>query len=509
MAARTGCSKRSCSEAAVGHSPRSPMTRRRFLGAAGCVGAAALSVGRPCAGGAGPRRPPNILWILTDDHRPDSLGCTGPAWLKTPHIDGIARRGVLFRHAYSQSPVCTPSRSTMMTGRYGHAIGVMSNKRRLGPKAPYLTRPLQAAGYQLVNVGKKLPSPKIFDIQIGAPGYGGPGATPYKLKPPFEGRDKDFGVLHLRDGFPIIIAGRYPLPAHRTEPAITVSNAIRLIEKGLKSPWMLRVSIIAPHTPVLAPEPFDTMYDPAKVPFEPPTAAELASKPRFEREVLRKAQGSVHVSKADIQRARACYLGLVSHLDDQIGRLLAAMERRKLLDDTLVVVASDQGVLMGEHGLFMKRNFYEQSVGAILMVSWPGHLPEGKVVDDPVELIDVMPTLLDAAGIPVPKGTHGRSLLPLIAGREPARDAVFSEVDFTVPQFERLRVPNGRRVMIRTREWKMSCFADRQGEARDGDLYHLTDDPDELRNLWADAAHADAVARLEARIRQWDGETRA
>lgn len=480
------------------------MDRREFM--TGVAGAALA--GGVCVLGKALRRPgPNILWIVTDDHRPDSLGCTGPKWLKTPHLDGIARRGVLFRHAFSQSPVCTPSRSSLMTGRYCHSIGVMSNKRRLGPKAPYLTRPFSAAGYRLINVGKKLPSPRIFDVQIGPPGYGGPGATPYKLKAEFAARQKQLGVLHLRENFPVIIAGRYPLPADRTEPAITVANAIRLIERGLRGPFLLRVSIIAPHTPVLAPEPFDTMYDPAKVPFDPPTRAELAAKPRFEREVLRNAQGSTHLSKADVQRARACYFGLVSHVDDQIGRLLAAMKKRRLLDDTLVVVTSDQGVCLGEHGLFMKRNFYEQSAGAILIVSRPGRLPEGKVIDDPVELIDVMPTMLDAAGIKVPATAHGRSLLPLIAGREKGRDAVFSEIDFSVPQFERLRVAKGRRVMVRTREWKMSCFVDRSGRDRDGDLYHLTQDPHELRNLWADKAHAGVVARLDARVERWNKTT--
>jgi arylsulfatase len=260
---------------------------------------------------------------------------------------------------------------------------------------------------------------------------------------------------------------------------------------------------------VLAPEPFDTMVDPSQVPFDPPTEQELAGKPRYERQMLRTCQGSTHLGKEDIQRSRACYLGLVSHVDDQIGRLLAAMDERRLLDDTLVVVTSDQGVCLGEHGLFMKRNFYEQSAGAILIVSWPGHLPEGKVVDDPVELVDVMPTMLDAAGIEVPSTAQGRSLLPLVAGRQQGRDAVFSEIDFANPQFDRYYLPKSRRVMVRTAEWKMSCFVERSGDARDGDLYHLAEDPHEVRNLWSDKTYRDVVAALEARIRKWDDETRA
>ena len=485
-------------------------TRRRFLISAAKTAAPLGLAALPRAtAGAESRRPPNVLWIVTDDHRPDSLGVTGPAWLRTPNLDRIARRGVLFRHAFSQGPICTPSRSSMITGRYCHAIGVMSNRNRLGPDAPYLTRPLQAAGYQLVNVGKKLPSPKIFDVQVAAPGYGGPGATPYELKPEFAAMERELGVLHLKEEFPIIIAGRYPLPASRTEPAITASGAIRLIEQGLESPFMLRVSIIAPHTPILAPEPFDTMYAPEQVPFEPPTEEELAGKPRYEREMLRRCQGSTHLSEEDVRRSWACYLGLVSHVDDEIGRLLAAMEGRRLLDDTLVVVTSDQGVCLGEHGLFMKRNFYEQSAGAILIVSWPGHLPQDKAIDAPVELVDVMPTILDAAGIEIPSTAQGRSLLPLIHGRAEGRDAVFSEIDFTLPQFERYYLPESRRVMIRTREWKMSYFVQRSGEARDGDLYHLTVDPDERRNLWGDHAYTKVVARLENQIGQWDEHTKA
>jgi len=484
-------------------------TRRRFLvTTARAAGPLALSglAGAPAV--AASRRPPNVLWIMTDDHRPESLGLSGPAGPKTPHIDRIARRGVHFRHAFSQGPICTPSRSSIITGRYCHAIGVTSNGNRLAPDAPFLTRPLQEAGYQLVNVGKKPPSPRIFDVHVRPPGYGGPGATPYELKPEFAGRDKELGVLHLKEEFPVIIAGRYPLAADQTEPAITVTNAIRQIEGGLEAPWMLRVSIIAPHTPVLAPEPFDTMVDPAEVAFQAPTDDELAAKPRYEREMLQHCQGGLHLSEEQVRRARACYHGLVSHVDDQIGRLLAAMDERRLLDDTLVVITSDQGVCLGEHGLFMKRNFYEQSAGGILIVSWPGRLPEGKAIDDPVELVDVMPTVLDAAGVPTPSTVQGRSLLPMIAGREPGRDAAFCEIDFTKPQFERYYLPNSRRVMVRTREWKMSYFVDRSGDARDGDLYHLADDPDEVRNLWADKTYADVVARLEARVRRWDDQTK-
>ena len=123
-------------------------TRRRFLITAVGAGGPLALCGLPGAvATAGSRRPPNVLWIVTDDHRPDSLGCSTPAGPSTPNIDRIARGGVLFRHAFSQGPICTPSRSSMITGRYCHAIGVMSNRHRLGPNAPYLTRPLQEAGY--------------------------------------------------------------------------------------------------------------------------------------------------------------------------------------------------------------------------------------------------------------------------------------------------------------------------------------------------------------------------
>ena len=493
------------------HQTSSRTARRGVLiGVAGAAVAGCFSVCPGASASAGAVRRPNILWIVTDDHRPDSLGCTGPSWLKTPHIDRIARRGTLFRHAFSQGPICTPSRSSMITGRYCHSIGVMGmgGGQGLRPNAPYLTRPLQSAGYHLINVGKKLPSPKIFDIEIGGPGGGDPGATPYKLKPPFEGMEKELGVLRLNKAAPVIIAGRYPLPASRTEAAITVNNAIGLVRKGLNSPFLLRVSITAPHVPTLPPEPFDTMYVPEQVLFEPPTEEELAGAPRWEREALRELQGSVHLSKAEVQRAQACYFGLVSQLDREIGRLGAEMEQRGLLEDTLVVVTSDQGWLMGEHGLFGKRCFYEQSVGAILIVSWPGHLPEGKVIDDPVELIGVMPTMLDAAGIKPPPGVQGHSLLPLIRGDEDAPDAVFSEIDFSKSMYPCLRMPNSRRVMVRTRHWKMSYFIGRVGDARDGDLYDLTNDPEERRNLWKDKTYAHVVAKLEARVMQWDEETK-
>ena len=175
------------------HQASSRTTRRGFL--IGVAGAAIVGSFAVCPGAsesAEPLRGPNILWIVTDDHRPDSLGCTGPSWLKTPHMDRIARRGVLFRHAFSQCPICTPSRSSMITGRYCHSIGVtaMGAGQRLGPNAPYLTRPLQAEGYHLINVGKKVP--EDLRHRDWAQGYDDPGATPINSSPRSRGWRKSW-----------------------------------------------------------------------------------------------------------------------------------------------------------------------------------------------------------------------------------------------------------------------------------------------------------------------------
>ncbi|MCK4966359.1 sulfatase-like hydrolase/transferase, partial [bacterium] len=381
------------------------ISRRDFIRVSAALGASLVC----CEKGGKPGNPPNILWIMTDDQRVDSIGAYGSEWAKSPNIDSIAQSGVLFRNAVAQSVVCAPSRVSMVSGRYCHSNGMTANGAKVKEDTYPLTREFGDAGYQLTNIGKihaEVPGYKTFDTMIPAPGYGGPASNPFKFKNEFEGKESEYGVIKLPDF--VIISGTYPLPEEKTEHGITTSNAINFIEDSLQEPFFLRVSMISPHTPVLPPEPYDSMYNPDEIPLPLPTDEELRSKPKFEREKLMEFSGSAgRITNEEIKKARASYYGLSASVDNQVGRLLDVMRKKNLLENTIVVFSSDQGVQMGEHGIFMKRNFYEQTILSPLIVSYPGRIPQGRVVDSHVELLDIFPTMFELAGLPPVKDING------------------------------------------------------------------------------------------------------
>jgi arylsulfatase A-like enzyme len=188
-----------------------------------------------------------------------------------------------------------------------------------------------------------------------------------------------------------------------------------------------------------------------------------------------------------------------------VGRILAKLDALGLRENTIIAINSDHGLQLGEHGLHKKRNFYDQTICSPLVIAAPGRIAPGTVVEDPVEMIDFLPTLLELSGMAVPEGIRGQSLVPLMKGEGTARNATFSEIDFSGEMYDELRVNSGRRVMIRTREWKLIEFRDPRVKDRDGALYDLKADPGETVNLFASAAHQEVVATLEARLTAWEG----
>lgn len=231
-------------------------------------------------------------------------------------------------------------------------------------------------------------------------------------------------------------------------------------------------------------------------------------KPRFEREQLRVYAGGLDLTPEQIGVARGTYYGMVSLVDDQVGRLVDCLRKAGLLDSTIVAINSDQGWQLGEHGLWKKRVLYDDNVKAPLVLSCPALLPKGKVIDEPVEMIDFVPTLMDLSGLAVPDSIPGRSLTPLIRGEVTQwREACFCEIDHSLSMYDELRQRSGRRVMVRTKEWKLIWFMDERVADRDGALYNLKDDPGERVNLYGRPEHADVVEYLERLGREWDRAT--
>jgi choline-sulfatase len=298
----------------------------------------------------------------------------------------------------------------------------------------------------------------------------------------------------------ILVAGRYPgardgargvtPQEHLTDAAL---DWLRLYSH-VRRPFLLRVSFLAPHTPVLAPEPFFCMYDPDEMDWDVPSQEHLDTLPAYERG--RTAPYRKHTDE-ELRRMRCTYYGLVSHVDQQVGRLVDELERLGELDNTILVYSADHGCLLGEHGQFQKGVFYDITTRVPFLLAGPG-IPAGGRVDDLTEQVDLGPTLLRLAGLPVPDELPGHDLV----GALPCREAVIGEI-----QLHTRGTPT-RRSWIRTQRWSLDVSTELDGaptatpEERDGKLIDLLNDPLEQHNLYRDAGYAGVVEELEARLAQ-------
>lgn len=480
------------------------MNRRDFLKAT-----ATATVGVACAAPAVARAAttrPNVLWIMLDDCRPDAIGCYGRPWVRTPNMDAIAAAGARFETAVTQCPICIPSRSSMKTARYAHETGVMSMGRPPESPTPYayhqrselsnLMRHWIDAGIQPTCVGKVHAYESDWAIE----------PRPRYRKDARKVEGRMYPPVNLKThGWQI--GGTTDVHPDDTQTGLVGEGGLARLESlaAAGDPFFLRVSFSAPHVPIeVSPQ---WMVEPASIDLPLPTQAEIDSKPRFEREQLRVYAGTQDLTPEAIQVARATYYGMVNHVDHEVGRIMARLHELGLRENTIVVINSDHGLQLGEHGLHKKRNFYDQTICAPLIIAAPGRIAPGTVVTDPVEMLDLFPTLLELSDLPTPEGLRGRSLVPLTKGQGTPRDATFSEIDFSGEMYDELRVDSGRQVMIRTREWKLIEFRDPRVAERDGALYDLKKDPGETVNLFASPEHQSVVAELEARLAKWEHET--
>jgi len=443
---------------------------------------------------------PNILWIMTDDERPDAIGAYGASWAQTPVADKLAATGVRFQNAITTTPVCMPVRMSMLTGLYGHHTGLMSNRGRLKIDFRPLTLQFEKAGYQVANFGKLHWNMKsAFPIRGPKPAYGGPASSPFKLKEAFD--PKKFNVINLPDF--VIVSGTYPLPQEQTEAGLTTQQAIEFIESEVQEPFLLRVSYIAPHSPVLAPKPYDTLIDPKEIKLQLPSQEELANKPLWEQRLRQWVGSDGKLTEQQIKQSWATYYGLASFVDKEMGQVIKALDKKGLLANTIIVFISDQGVEMGEHGFYMKRNFYDGTVKIPFMISWHKMIPAGQVINEQVEIIDLLPTLLDMVGEPVPKNIDGQSAWPLIQRKtNQFREYTFSEINHLESQYAHLNIDSGRRVMVRTNKWKLIFWIDRAEP--DGALYNLVRDSGERHNLFGDFQYANIRNQLMQHAFAWD-----
>jgi len=464
-----------------------PMRRRRFLKTVG-LGAAAAAIG--CQGaGAGkatdPVQRPNVVFILSDDQRPDTVHALGNPHIRTPHLDRLAEGGAAFTRAVAPNPICTPSRAEILSGCTGFRNGVLDFGRRIDTALTLWPQAMRDAGYDTCYVGKwhnkGRPSDHGYAETVGL--FTGGGGKWAKDQVDHHGRPVTGyrgWVFQTDDG------RKFPERGVGLTPDISeafADAAIEAIRRQRDRPLFLHVNFTAPHDPLLMPTGYEGMYDPDAIPlpgnFRPEHPFDHGNLRGRDEELLPWPR-----TPKDVREDLAVYYAVISHMDAQIGRIVAALDAAGMRRNTLLIFTSDQGLAIGSHGLRGKQNMYDHTVGVPLILNGPG-VPRGRRFDAQVYLRDLYPTVCDLAGVPVPESVEATSFAPVLRGR---KASIRAETFGYFRDVQR---------MIRTDRWKLIVYPtiDRR------QLFDLAADPLETHDLSGDPGSAQVLADLERRLR--------
>jgi arylsulfatase A-like enzyme len=476
---------------------------------------------------------PNILLLLTDQQRWDSLGCYGADWIETPALDSIARDGVRFDRCYCTNPICTPSRASLWTGRHLPGHGVYRLDDILPSDQVMFTEHLQEAGYRTGLFGKLHVSGRRYEDEHRHPHdgfdeYEWALEGPLNMDAPMQAyarwlkrNDPDtYETMHEmgRDLHHI------PRELHFTHWAFERGRDFVRRTAG-KQPIFCCISVFDPHNPYEDhPLEYRGRVDVTKL---PPVIDDRRTDVPWGVERERKGSylGDIdQFTEVDIEEIRRGYYASICLLDDEVGETLRLLEELGINESTLVILASDHGDMLGDHRLFVKgAMFYDASVRVPLIVRWPGEVPSGAAITSPVQPHDIATTILRAAGIepayePGEAELAGRDLLPLMRGEcESVHDEIFCLYRNTgINRHTRDWDPPIHASMVFDGRYKLSIFHDDEANAFDarsgrrdvdgrppGELYDLHRDPDELANLWGDDSAIAVKERLMLRLLGW------
>lgn len=470
--------------------------------------------------------PPNILLLMTDQQRFDSLGCYGLEAAHTPNLDGLATGGVLFEQDYVNNPICTPSRASIMTGQHLPGHGVYRLYDNLPHDQVLFPEYLRQAGYRTALFGKLHVSSNACEAEQRHPHDG---FDTYEwcnegcllMDSPFHGysqwlkeRDPDFherlrrekrGVTYLNEEHQV---NRWA--ADRTIDFLECQTG--------EQPFFCKVSVFDPHDPYDShPRHWEEKVDGARLPDPDRAPGDFEGKPP----VLKRTSQSSYLgsmddySTDDLRRMRLGYHASVAYLDHEFGRVLEALERKGLADNTLVIFTSDHGDMLGDHHQLVKGGcFYDASVRVPLIMRWPGHLPGGQRIATPVQNHDLAATILGAAGIETneveARMPDSRNLLPLARGEcDAVHDAVYcclrnstlSSEPSATPYYD----PPIHGTMMHTGQYKLNRWHQQGTGATEpaGELYDMQSDPDERRNLWSEPKWQGVRRDLCERMADW------
>ncbi|MBK9171225.1 MAG: arylsulfatase [Bryobacterales bacterium] len=460
------------------------MHRRHFV-----MGAAAAALARPAAAQA--TRKPNVLFLMTDQQRGDCVGASGNRVLHTPHLDRLANEGVRFSCAYSTTPTCTPARASLLTGLGPWRHGLLGYSR-VGRKYPVeMPSAMAEAGYYTTGIGKMHWHPQrnargfhrlLLDesSRQESPEFRSDYRAWFWSKAPM--LDPDVTGISFNDHR----AREYALPEELHPTRWTADAAVSFLEQYQRSePFFLKVSFARPHSPYDPPGRWMKRYEDAALPAA--SIGRWAEKYR-PRSDDRPELWHGDLGAAQVRHSRQGYYGSVSFIDEQIGRILEMLERRGWMEETLILFTSDHGDMTGDHHLWRKSYAYEASAHIPMLMRLPKGLHDaarGTVRPEPVEIRDILPTFLDAAGSSRGEGMDGRSMLSLL--RRPADWRKWIDLEHDVTYAE-----SNHWSAMTDGKWKYIFHAP-DGQEQ---LFHLSEDPGEVHDLASSTGH-------EAELRTW------
>jgi N-acetylglucosamine-6-sulfatase len=447
-------------------------TRRQFLAAS----AAPLVRAQAAA------TPPNIILVVVDDQRYDAFSASGFGgmfrFMRTPNMDRLAREGVHFRNAFVTFSLCTPSRTSILTGQYVHTHGVNALGMDFVRPTRIFPEMLKDAGYDTGFVGKWHIGPQSETPQRA-----------YNYWAAFRGQGAYFDTLLNVNGT------RTPTQGYVTD--VLTERALEFLGRKRDGPFFLHLAHKAPHDPVTPPPRLQSLWEEARVPYPRSRWERHDDKPSWYLNFHdHDAFHYMFHPHARFEKYAKDYARTLAAVDESLGRVLKALDESGQAENTAIIYMSDNGHFMAEHQFFSKMIMYEESIRVPLLMRYPRAARRGAKCDDFALNVDIAPTILDLAGIPAPKDMEGRSLRPLAEGRTPRdwrRSFLYEYEDASnlgLPQFEGVRTADG---------WQYTRYPDWE------QLYHIPKDRDQVKNLARDPRHQAKKAQLQAELKRLGG----
>lgn len=455
------------------------MYRRNFLASA-------------LAAFAQPKRPLNVLFVVSDDLTSTALGCYGHPLVKSPNVDSIARAGVRFDRAYCQYALCAPSRASFLTGLRPDTTRVLTNGPDFRDFLPnHITMPqlFKNNGYHAIREGKM--------YHMGVPGTVGTAQWQDELSWTHNGspqgkeqNSKGEGVM-LTPGIGPGVAMQYVKTPDATEQADfdAANRAIAHLEKNRSDPFFLGLGFVRPHVPFVAPSEYFDLYPLEKIRLAQNPDDDLNDIPALVPRTLGATAGNMKMNAYRQRQSLRAYYASVSFMDAQLGRVLQTLDRLGLRENTVVVFQGDHGWHLGEHTFWQKRSLMEESAKVPLIISAPGRQAHGQASRSLVELVDIYPTLADLCGLKAPGNLQGQTLRPVLDNPKHAHKSVAkTQLNAGKTEGRAVRTPDFRYIKWTT--------PDETAE----ELYDHRKDPHEFKNVVTDKRYAAELARHRALV---------